>query len=138
MRRDLKEKKWLKKGPLLSLGGERRGRRKKGTRMYLFPSVQKKTVRFFFVPEATCFFLWGLFFFKLINISITTICDLFRGCLLFSDLFRGTFFSSSSFPQFPSVQKKTVRFFWLPGGHLLFPLGLRPHLSTFFKGEQIF
>jgi hypothetical protein len=22
------------------------------------------------------------------------------------------------------VQKKTVRFFWLPGGHLLFPLGL--------------
>jgi hypothetical protein len=85
-------KKWLKKGPLLSLGGERRGRRKKGTRMYLFPSVQKKTVRFFFVPEATCFFLWGLFYFKLINISITTICDLFRGCLLFSDLFRGTFF----------------------------------------------
>nr|YP_009245604.1 hypothetical protein A5449_gp24 [Diphylleia rotans]BAU71456.1 hypothetical protein [Diphylleia rotans] len=23
------------------------------------------------------------------------------------------------------VQKKTVRFFWLPGGHLLFPLGIR-------------
>jgi hypothetical protein len=87
-------KKWLKKGPLsFHINVEERGRRQKVRECTLLPSVRKKggtpeeKAGGFYLRDKKTYCFFSLFYFKLINISIKTICDLFRGCLLFSDLF---------------------------------------------------